>query len=364
MISFDDGAAKPLLSPCGINTNLAWTEELLQHVLLLNPQLLDVSDHIPLKLDGGSTAVSPDQLYMDDVGRLVIVEIKNECANLAAIAQLLSYSLHYGIMPLGELDLSYLSVAAQGTCLEVMKNSLKHLQSWAKTTHHQSINFENDCVNQWKVWPNPKVDSLRAFTQRIWGEYACSMRGAPARLILIAPDFDKQTIELAKHLRKRYVPIELIQANINVDAESRVALNWNHIFNLSCQIEPTWRMVRNLWRSDSIRNYFVINAWADHLYAASFSFSAYDAPQARFWIDVDEEKGMIFTTVPDGWYSGTSQRKWLRQALLNSVPSGWVPNNGRWMKWEFKLPSMQDEFNECVNYVANAVQQILVSHAP
>jgi len=365
IISLEDGIARLQLEPSdSSDTQVKWTEDLLQHILALNPQLLDVYDHLPLKLDGGSTEVSPDQLYIDDCGRLVIIEIKNESAKLSALAQLLAYSEHYSIMPLGELDRGFSKIAARGTCTDAMQNSLAKLRSWGEPILLKEIYSKSSSPTQWKAWPSSDVKSLDEFAKRYWGNYSCSMRGAPARLVLIAPDFNKECIELAEYLRKRFVPIELFRANLYKSSKHGITLSFSSVLNLSHQIEPTWKTARKLHQIDTIRKHFAMNAWADHLNYASFSFSAYDAPQARFWIAADHHQGTLSTVIPDGWCPGTSQKSKLRQLLLDRLPNGFSLRDRVWLRQEFELPRQQEEILDCAKNLAEVVREVLVPHAP
>lgn len=364
-ITLENGIARPQEAVLDSGyVQVKWTEDLLQHILALNPQLLDVCDHLPIKLDGGSTEVSPDQLYIDDVGRLVIVEIKNECAKLSALAQLLAYSEHYSIMPLGELDRGFSKIAARGTCAVTMHNSLEKLRSWGGSNLLDEIPSQSSSLIQWKAWPTSDVKSLDEFAKLHWGNYSCCMRGAPSRLVLIAPDFNKDCIELAEYLRKRFVPIELIRANLFNSPKYGITLSFSSVINLSHQIEPTWKAVRKLYQVDSIREHFAMNAWADHLNYASFSFSAYDAPQARFWIAADQNQGTLSTVIPDGWCPGTSLKTKLRQLLIDRLPSGFSLKDRVWIRQEFELPRQQEELLNCAKNLAEVVREVLVPNAP
>jgi len=356
-LSLKDGGLT-LVNAAGHDTTpKRWTEALLQHVLVLNPQILGVCDHMPLKLDGGTTSVSPDQLYMDETGRLIIIEAKNECADLAAIAQLLRYSEQYSIMPIGELERSYMSIVKQGGVDEVTAESLQMVRSWAQVQQVNNNLAKPRNSIKWENWPTPNTS---------WSDFISKhyIQGAPSRLLLLAPDFSKSCIEMARNLRKWYVPIELIRVDFAADAKGEISMLWHNILNDSKYIENTWRTVRRLWKHKEIREYYGLNAWADHLNDASFGFSVLSAPQARFWIEITDQQTSVYTTVPDGWYTGTARRKKLREALLKEVPAGWKASNGRWIKWEFNSPNAEKEFDKCVRGVASAVASVLAVNAP
>lgn len=98
-ISTSSGAVTPLKSLPRACEKRHWTEADLQHCFVLAPEILSVERQLPLSLDGKSTETCPDQLYLDELGRLTIVEIKNERAGLDAIAQLMGYSEHWRCSP-------------------------------------------------------------------------------------------------------------------------------------------------------------------------------------------------------------------------------------------------------------------------
>ena len=161
----------------------------------------------------------------------MIVEIKNEAAKLAALAQLLAYSEHYHILPLGELDRGFFKIANRGTRHDVLKNALKQLQIWGNktllTTKHNTPNIKSFSNSQ--PWPSDNKNSLNDFAKLFWGDHAFTITGAPARLVLIAPSFDKYCVELAGYLRKRFVPIELIRANLLSNSKSEVVMHFESI---------------------------------------------------------------------------------------------------------------------------------------
>ena len=97
MLSLDDGGLVPSKPPLGGATH-HWREAQLEHTLFLNPELLGVADHLPICV-GGTTQTLSDQAYIDDLGRIVVIEIKNERAGIPALAQLIAYADHWRLPP-------------------------------------------------------------------------------------------------------------------------------------------------------------------------------------------------------------------------------------------------------------------------
>jgi len=361
-VSLDDGVLSPAAASLRATaTGSKWIESDLQHLLLLNPQLLGVSDHLPLELDGGSTAVRPDQLYVDDVGRFVIVEIKNEPAGISAMAQLLAYSEHWRLMPLGEMELGFRAIARRGTSADILGASLRELRELAGSEEPPAARDRQTVQNPWRVWPENGAGSVMTFARGAWGDHALTMPGAPTRMVLIAPAFDDACVALAAQLSSRYVSVELIRAAIVRGDDNHICLSWQRVVEPPRSMAPTWAAARRLWRAHKFRECFTPNAWADHLSKETFSFSSRAAPAVKIWLAADGPEVTLSTAIPDGWYTGTPQRAELRQTLLESLPHG--HSGGRWPTWSFTLPAEAERFDECAGAVAKAICDVLVPAA-
>jgi hypothetical protein len=329
--------------------------------LLLNPQLLGVADHIPLEIDGSSTSVSCDQLFVDEVGRFVVVEAKNEIAGLKAMAQLLSYSTHWAVMPRGAMESGFQTVTEHGTSGAVLSASLSELQRLAGVKGSQKEGGRRAAREPWTAWPRKGAGSLIDFARRVWGDHALTMPGVPPRSVLIAPDFTAEVVKFAKALSARYVPIELVQASLLRGADGGLCLAWEPIVSPPPSMALTWLAARRLWRLPKFRESFTPNAWADHHSENTFSFSARPVPAVSVFLEGDGREVELSTAVPDGWYSGARRRK-LRDALLDRLPKG--HDGGRWLTWSFKLPAQARAFDACAAAVAGAVCDVLVPAAP
>jgi hypothetical protein len=355
-VALDDGVARAAAGARVVEQ--PWTEEVLQHVLVLNPGLLGVDDHLPLAIDGGSTSLGPDQLYVDEVGRLVIVEVKNERAGLKAMAQLISYSEHWRLLPLGELELCLLDMEARGSHDQVLEVALAELRSWAKAGALRRRPPRGSGARR-KILPGVDRAGVRAFASAPRGEHGPSVPGAPARMVLIAPSFNADAIEFANALAARHVGINLIRAALHRDRAGGVLLSWEVLVAPHAEIEPTWAAARRLWCIPEFRARFALNAWADHLQTKSFSFSAREAPEAKIWLEVDAKELELYTCVPDGWCNGhAGERKLLRKRLLKRLAPCW--SLGRWFGQSFRLPEPGDAFNTFALAMADAICDVLV----
>jgi len=104
-ISPENGYAEQLAGePTGLQPLRHWTENTLCDLLALNPHLLGLEHHLPLMFHHGSGYWwGPDMLYVDEAGRAVVIELKNELAGEDAVVQAIAYGHHFQPLPEGEM---------------------------------------------------------------------------------------------------------------------------------------------------------------------------------------------------------------------------------------------------------------------
>jgi len=332
--------------------NLPWNECDIENLIALNPRFLDVQDHLPLRLCGiSSTYKSPDQIYVDELGRIVVVEVKSGTAGLKAVAQAFAYAEHWRILPPSEVtEAAPLLWDDREACNESKGGHLKELTRLVvrKFDPKRCRGSAND---------------MRSFARRFWGDCHLPLVGAPARGIVIAKDFDDESRNFAQLLTERRVGIELLSVDMVTSGERvYVKRNWAH---RDPNVEPTWRQLRRAWRQRKIRQGFVLNGWADGNSWDSFTISAEKADEARIWLWASDSEAEIQTTVPDGWYSETNpnRRTLLREKFLDALPDGF-DRSERYLTWDYKLPAQQRQVDRCILAVADAVKSVLVPNAP
>jgi hypothetical protein len=348
-LSLKDGELKGTRVP-GKRADLHWSEWDIENLIALNPSFLNVADHLPLRLGGvRGTYGSPDQVYVDELGRIVVVEVKSVTAGLNTIAQAIAYADHWRLLPPGEV----------GEAVPVFLHERKF--------HDFSGSDELQPLTGAVV---RRLDAARgrhsptdieSLARRHWGDPHLPLIGAPARVIVVAPDFNGGCREFAGSLAERMVGIELVRVRI-VKARERICVGrrWVH---RDQNIEPTWRLLRHAWGKTEIREHFAVNGWADGLRRGYFSLSAREAAKARFWFWASDSEAEVCTCFPDNWYKGDPKREKFRKQFLKALPAG--PNrSGRFPFWEFDLPTQQGQLDDCILAVANAVHSVLVQRAP
>jgi hypothetical protein len=349
-LSLKDGKLKGTRVP-GKRVHLHWSEWDIENLIALNPSFIDVADHLPLRLGGiRGTYGSPDQVYVDELGRIVVVEVKSITAGLNTIAQAIAYADHWRLLPPGEV----------GEAVPVFLHERKshdfsgsdELRPLTRATvrtfdHEHSLHSATD---------------VESFARRHWGDPHLPHIGGPARIIVIAPDFSGECTEFAESLAERMVGLELVRVSI-VKARERICVGrrWVH---RDQNIERTWRLLRHAWRRTEIREHFAVNGWADGLRRGYFSLSAREAAKARFWFWASDSGAEVCTCFPDNWYKDDPwRRKRSRQKFLGALRLD-LDRSPRWLEWEFQLPAQQRHLEARILAVANAIQSVLVGEAP
>jgi len=353
-----------------------WIERDIENIIALNPEFLGVEDHQPLRLRGERTTVSsPDQAYIDELGRAVVVEAKRIRAGLPALAQGLAYADHWRLLPAGEIDKGLCCLADKRLRAERFGKTLDELRQWADAKGHRRANageilrLGNDVVRRLKTKTLAKgVTDIRSYSRACCGADRLPFVGAPARVLVVAPDFTDECIEIAEGLIERRVAVELLKVEILKSRDGvYIGRTW---IQRDEYAEPTWRLLRRLWSSSSeIREQFLLNGWADALNSKSFSLSAKDVVDARLWFNASDRKVDVWTVVPNGWYSSDrSRRKELRRMFLAAMPRNLERTEmyevGAWVGWEFDLPDRRGEAEHCIRELAGAVLNVLVTRAP
>jgi hypothetical protein len=350
IVSPRGGELKPARVP-GKTVDLDWSEGDIENLVALNPSFLDVADHLPLRLGGvRGPGGSPDQVYVDELGRIVVVEVKRVTAGLNAIAQAIAYADHWRLLPPGE-------------------TSETALRFWRDRKHHhrpgsgQLQQLTKAVIRRFDPGPGRHCPTeIDSFARGHWGDPHLPLIGTPARIILVARDFNEECKEFAKALAKRMVGIELVSVSI-AKAGERICVGrrWVH---QDPNIEPTWRLLRWAWREPEIREHFAVNGWADGLRRGYFSLSARETARARLWFWASHSEAEVCTCFPDNWYEGDlKRREQLREKFLDTLPRD-VDRSQRWLEWEFQLPAEQRPLENRILAVAKAVHSVLVPNAP
>lgn len=363
-LSLTNGGLKRAKAP-GSPTPMHWVERDIENLLTLNPDFLDVADHVPLRQRGvRGTVTSPDQAFADELGRIVVVEVKKIRASLPVIAQVIAYASHWQTLPSGEINRGLGLMADPIHRVEIFGCALSEVITWATGQDHRiqggatAKKLGTSALSRLDpVWARGPSPTICKFADNYSNPGRLPCIGATPRLIAVAPGFSDEEIDFADDLAKRMVAIELVE--IEVVRERGTVYVGRRFVHRDPDSEPTWRFLRRAWQEvPHLQETFAVNGWADTLNRESFSLSARQAPDARLWISASDRNACITTAVPDGWYAhSAAERRLLRRRFLDALPED---VDGRWLEWEFKYPTEDARAIQCIRRVSEAILKVLV----
>jgi len=361
VLSVKDGGLTRAKPPANAKP-FPWIERDVENLVALNPSFLELESYVPLRLQGVRGMVaSPDQAFVDELGRIAVVEMKKTRASLPVSAQVSGYAAHWQALPPGEIQRELSGLLGEKSRITRFGDAFREVAQWASG---ESNLADTDRLGRlalarlnpfWAV----KMGRVRALIDQDGEQLPC--KGAPPRMIAVAPAFTDECIEFAEQLTERMVALELVEVEV-VKAGGRVYVG-RRFAHRDPELEPTWRLFREAMEIPLLRKSFVVNGWADCLTRESFSLSARGALHARVWIWASETKAVVWTTVPSRWYGNDSrERKRLRAAFLDALPVD-VDRSEVWPEWTFKMPEERKEAIQCIADVAEAIQSVLVPAA-
>jgi len=351
-----DGNAIPARE-LGDLTSIKWTEVDMQYVVGLNPKLIGVSDDdLAVGRDGGGTERMSDMLYVDEMGRATIVELKNENASLKDLAQLLGYADHERHLPTGETERRHLC-AEHGWNGDWHSRAVKHVKCLARTGRNAGREHGIIPLHE------PSRETLQTKAEEKWGERSLSLRGSPARSILISKDCTSCE-GFTRLLQAHQVNLRLVDADLLRSTDGRLVLDWRPR-EIPPEIDLMWEATRYLWQDDFIREKFEPNGWAEHRYRGYVSFSARASGRVRFYLSRDDGGRVLIsgdlrsgnadklaeTWIPDKWCS-TSERRRLNRALQESLAD--VPPQR-----SFSLPKERVKFTLTASALSRVILKVL-----
>lgn len=343
-----------------------WTEADLHHCLVLAPQIVGLAEHLPLVRYGGSTSTTPDQLYIDELGRLAVLELKNEPATMHAVAQVLGHSEHWRVLPHTEVDYGFRSAVRPGRAAQLCGRALASLRGDGERDDAEYAAAGAEILRKRENWwHDSRARNLYTFAENRLGAHALAFTGVTPRLMVLAPSFGDDVIAFAREMSDRFVNLELVAVQLyEAPRPSRVLVEATTL-QRNDQMEQVWGLLRDLWKREAVRKRFAFCGWADELNMASFSLAANNAPPVKLWINVHEGNvGHLMTVVPDNWHKDDKPaRAKLRKALLDRLPKGFDPKE-RWLQWELELPGQRRKMLDLAEEIARALHEVLVPALP
>ena len=343
-----------------------WRETHMEAAIMLNPALIGVEGQVPLCLGGGTTSHNVDLMFVDELGRLTIVEIKRVIAGVEALAQLLGYGLHWGLLPEGDADRTIVSCTGAGQAEAIVETRLRQLAALVGMNDKETTRAVSKGVERLlPVWPwsDQSARSLRELATLLWGPWGLDLLGVSPRLVLVAPRFDDACLAMASELAKRQVHIQLVEAGLSQLGEEPT-LSWSPLLDQGHQ-DRCWSVVREAWRLADVRGAFRLNAWNDSNTKLGVSFEASAAPGVRLWLNaMPDGKVTISTCTPHGWYSGTAKRDAISKALSQELEGVLDGERGGNHRCVFSVSDGPAKIADCLAKVARALEKAVVPHLP
>ncbi len=350
-VSSRDALLKPVGAAPPEAKSAQVVERVLESAVALDPSLIGAEDCLPLLLHGGQD--SPDQLYIDELGRLTVVEVKKVTASRDALIQLLSYGHHWAGVHGGTLGNLFAATAERASLAagaDVLSVTRPELKAWRahdvdklsslreRVDDIERTAGESGLVERMgkavvsRLYPNDpgwtdRRANLAQTASARWGQHALELRGAPPKLVLVAPDFDPACVELAQALQARWLDLALVRLQLHSTRRGEAFLAHELVSGLP-HVGAAWRALARVWPAPQVRGFYVPGRFYMYREAtAVLSVVHRDQPdlEVSLTVDQDLQVGGVFLRVPPhGWFDGDPMR--LRnlqrrfEAVLNDFP--------------------------------------------
>jgi hypothetical protein len=356
-IATDTGETAELAaSSTPIGESLRWTETDMEYALGLCPAVLSVEGELSIGLDGGKTERMSDQLYVDELGRATIVEIKKRRALLDDLAQLLGYAEHERQLPWGETERRY-QCTQLGWPRPWRTRALEQLSAMLRG---EATVQEASTIPQFEAG----LGELREEVGRRWGPTGMALHGlAPPRMILVAPDFEPACVQFVQRLQERRMNVRLIRAALLRAPDGHLVLDSTDVGSTPKveEMELVWEATHYLWTDGFISTHFEPNGWAEHRSDCLVSFSARWNGRVRFFLspELEAEQPQICLRVwpPEKWVA--SERRELLCKFEQLAPAG-LRANGE-VQWLFSLPHEREQFVAAARSIATTMHEVFGS---
>lgn len=382
------GPMLPARAPRGVASGrrTQCSERILEAALAVTPSGLGLEECLPLIWHGGQD--EPDQLFIDSLGRLTTVEVKSSRATPEDLVQALSYGYQWASVPLQALAPLYRR-CADGAFLEAGFNALAVLPSTrvvatqahrfdkissirrVAVEHGQQVGDEDRVESigakvlrsSWRHW-NKVVRKTRALERAgsaLWGSKAFSLTGAPARMILVAPSFSKECLELAETFLARWVNMQLYEIALGPSRDGGALMHLTRRAGRD-SMDALWQAVDELWTDPGVRRNWRFSRWrVQEAPVAMARLVSVSAPCAGFLLQMESDlrAGAINFCFDHGVLDEQQeQRRRLQGALRKAMPSEDMNASCEYYR-SFRLPSERRRWLDYAAKIAKRSDAIL-----
>jgi len=314
-------------------TRVAYHERFLESLLVLNPALLGVEGHIPLLVHGGQSAA--DQVYCDDLGRLVAVECKSGVATRTDLIQLLGYGFQ---LP---FDVAATEADTQLLGVDVLMvrpgDDLRKLSNAAFAADREASIAACKAALDESLGKPGEVERLTARTIErlaVANYVPCDDQGRfmmSPRMVLVARGFTEDCVDFCRELNARMIDVALVRVEVFDGPDGRLVVH--EVVHAPVALHAVRDAIGHVWRDAETRARFVPEGW----YFAekpSFSFGGTENPNASFWLELDGNQPIVGTRVPHSTFDTKEVGK-LNAKLKARLPKGFEKNGSDW-EWRGK----------------------------
>lgn len=385
--SFDEshGGIQPVSKPRQ-PTRRRWNERTMESVLGLNPELVGAGECLPVFLHGGQSGA--DQTYIDELGRLTIIEIKSREASERDLVQAMAYAYHgaaqslhdlaraseacarrapleYGARVLAATRPELNDVAISALEFDKLSSLEAKVESIASQVGKPGIRKLGDAARRRLDPQAVREGALESIGTAVWGEHAFDLVGAPPRVVLVAPAFSEGCADLANELVERWVNLHLVRMDLYTDEKrGKVLVEREDAIKSRPNMDLVWRALAGIWRDPLVRKSYRPGAWymyrpkegRDNL--AMLDLSSKEAPGAEYTLSACEDlsEGSVSLRVRHSLYEDAKKRAAFRKELASKLPKG---RDGDDLAWTFALPKKHDQWVECATAVAKVAAEVM-----
>lgn len=310
-----------------------YNERFLESLLVLNPMLLRVERHVPLVVHGGQS--SADQVYVDDIGRLVAVECKSGKATRGDLVQLLGYGFQLpfdAIATEADAELLGADVAMVRPGDEVLRKLSENVFSVDKD---ESIASRKAALDK-ALGKSGAVDELTAHATKRLGLTAyvpCADERrfvTSVRMVLVASGFTDDCVELCKELNARTIDVSLVKVDVfDLDKKRFVV---REVIHAPVGLHAVRDAIGHVWRDAETRARYVPEGWYFSTEKPCFAFVGRNGSNAAFWLELDGTEPLVGTRVPHSTFEKKEAAR-LEARLKACLPRGFEKKTRRDWEW-------------------------------
>lgn len=252
-------------------TRVGYDERFLESLIVLNPSIVGADGHLPLVAHGGQS--SPDLIFRDDIGRFVVVECKQGTAKPEDLIQLLGYGHQLPFEGERTLysDLLGVDIAMVRPGGDALKTACTNV---FEMDRRDSVDTAKAAVDK-ALKTGPRLDALTVAARERLGlmklEAPIDRFVTNARMVLVAPRFRPDCIDLCRALTARTIDVSLVGVDVLDSPDGRVVVRT--VVHEPEEMHAVRDAIGHVWRSARARSLLSPLGWVYAKENPSFKFT-------------------------------------------------------------------------------------------